>query len=112
MQAETVGNSKTTAAIARYQSSKYVYINSAVSLSTDVRTARASISQSNDEIVSLSTATREELKKTGIEKEEVRNNVLELDTKERSETEREKARGGRREGEEKNGEGLQITKSA
>ena len=68
---------------------------------TDVRTARANISQSNDEIVSLSTATREELKKTGIEKEKVRKNVLELDTKERSETERERVRGGRREGERK-----------
>ena len=83
-----------------------------VSLLTDVSTARASISQSNDEIVSLSTATREELKKTGIEKEEVRKNLSELDTKERSEAEREKVRGGRREGERKNGEGLQITKSA
>ena len=112
MQTETVGNSKTTAAIARYQSSKYVYINSAVSLLTDVRTARANISQPNDEIASLSTATREEVEKTEIEKEEVRKNVLELDTKERSETERERVRGGRREGERKNGEGLQITKSA
>ena len=95
IQTETVGNSKTTAAIARYQSSKYIYINLAVSLLTDVSTAQANISLSND---SLSTV---ELKKTGIEKEEVRNNLLELDMKERGETERERVREGRREGERK-----------